>query len=77
MTDHLAISTLNALVDGELSTDQLASAPEHLAGCQSCTASALSQSLLKSNSQGRSALHNATESPGTVGPHSLLRRLTV
>lgn len=48
MNDHLSSSILNALVDGELSADQLAVANEHLAGCPSCTSSALYQSLLKS-----------------------------
>jgi anti-sigma factor RsiW len=48
MTDHLSQPLLNALADGELSADQLVSANEHLAGCQSCTSSALYLSLLKS-----------------------------
>jgi anti-sigma factor RsiW len=48
MTDHLSSTVLNAVADGELSPDQLATANQHLAGCSSCTASALQQSLLKS-----------------------------
>jgi anti-sigma factor RsiW len=48
MTDHLSHAILNALVDGELTTDQLASAHQHLAGCPSCTSYALHESLLKS-----------------------------
>ena len=48
MTDHLSHATLNALVDGELTAEQLASANQHLAGCPSCTSNALRQSLLKS-----------------------------
>jgi anti-sigma factor RsiW len=48
MTEHLSSEMLNAVADGELSTDQLAMANEHLAGCPSCTASALDTSLLKS-----------------------------
>jgi anti-sigma factor RsiW len=48
MTDHLSPATLNAVADGELSADQLATANEHLAGCSSCAANALQQSLLKS-----------------------------
>jgi anti-sigma factor RsiW len=48
MTDHLSQPLLNALADGELSADQLVSANQHLAGCQSCTSSALYLSLLKS-----------------------------
>jgi anti-sigma factor RsiW len=48
MTEHLSLSELHALADGELSTEQLANANQHLAGCQSCTANALYQSLLKS-----------------------------
>jgi hypothetical protein len=43
MTDHLSHDILNALVDGELSADQLASANQHLAGCPSCTSNALYQ----------------------------------
>lgn len=49
MTDHLSQSILSALADGELSSDQLVIANEHLAGCQSCTATALQFSLLKSS----------------------------
>jgi anti-sigma factor RsiW len=48
MTSHLSLADLNALVDGELSPEKLAIADEHLAGCTTCTASTLSQSLLKS-----------------------------
>src|ERR1700722_13947757 len=48
MTDHLSPALLNAVADGELSADQFATANQHLAGCSSCTASALQQSLLKS-----------------------------
>jgi anti-sigma factor RsiW len=48
MTDHLSPAILNALVDGELTADQLAGANQHLAGCPPCTSVALHQSLLKS-----------------------------
>jgi anti-sigma factor RsiW len=48
MTDHLSPSMLNGLADGELSTDQLTHANEHLARCPACTSNALYQSLLKS-----------------------------
>lgn len=48
MSDHLSHVILNALVDGELTADQLSSAAQHLAGCPSCTSYALNQSLLKS-----------------------------
>jgi anti-sigma factor RsiW len=48
MTSHLSLADLNALVDGELSPEKLVIADEHLAGCPTCTASTLSQSLLKS-----------------------------
>jgi anti-sigma factor RsiW len=48
MTDHLSHGILSALVDGELTADQLATANKHLAGCPSCTSNALYQSLLKS-----------------------------
>jgi anti-sigma factor RsiW len=47
MTDHLSPTTLNALVDGELSAGQLAAVKEHLDGCSACTSSALAHSLLK------------------------------
>ena len=48
MTDHLSNAILNALADGELSGDQLASTNQHLAECPACTSKALYQSLLKS-----------------------------
>jgi anti-sigma factor RsiW len=48
MTGHLTLAELNALADTELTPEQLAIVSDHLAGCPSCTASALSQSLLKS-----------------------------
>lgn len=48
MSDHLSHVILNALVDGELTPDQLASADQHLAGCPLCTSYALNKSLLKS-----------------------------
>lgn len=47
MTDHLSHGALSALVDRELTEDQLASASKHLGGCASCTSNALYQSLLK------------------------------
>jgi len=49
VSDHLSPTILNALADGELSADQLTQANEHLAGCPSCTSSALFQTLLKSS----------------------------
>src|SRR5579863_371106 len=48
MTDHLSPTIQSALTDGELSVDQLVTTNQHLAGCRSCTTSALYQSLLKS-----------------------------
>jgi len=48
MTEHLTDVILNAVVDGELAGNELASANEHLAVCPSCTAHALHRSLLKS-----------------------------
>lgn len=48
MTDHLSSPILNALVDGELSADQLASANHHLSQCPRCTSETLYYSLLKS-----------------------------
>jgi anti-sigma factor RsiW len=48
MTDHLSVPMLNALADGELSVDQLATANHHLSQCSLCTYEALSHSLLKS-----------------------------
>ena len=49
MTDHLSQITINALADGELSSDQLAIANDHLAICPACTSTALVQTLLKTN----------------------------
>jgi anti-sigma factor RsiW len=49
MTDHLSLTTINALADGELPADQLAIANEHLAICSPCTSAALAQALLKTN----------------------------
>jgi anti-sigma factor RsiW len=48
MTDHLSASILNALADGELAADQLATTNQHLAQCPLCTSNALHHSLLKS-----------------------------
>jgi anti-sigma factor RsiW len=48
MNGHLSQLTLSALADGELATEELASANEHLTGCPACTSQALSESLLKS-----------------------------
>jgi anti-sigma factor RsiW len=48
MNDHIYISILNALADGELCPDQLAATNQHLVGCPLCTSNALYQSLLKS-----------------------------
>ena len=47
MTEHLSTSVLNLFADGELPPEQLSVANEHLAGCQACTARALSQMVLK------------------------------
>jgi anti-sigma factor RsiW len=47
MSDHLSATTLNALADGELTEEELASVTEHLHGCPACTSHALQQSLLK------------------------------
>lgn len=41
MTGHLSPASLNSFVDGELSTEQLVTATEHLAGCRSCAAALL------------------------------------
>lgn len=48
MIDHLSPAKLNALGDGELAIDQLASVTEHLHNCPACTSRALEQLLLKS-----------------------------
>src|ERR1700758_938691 len=48
MNDHLSVPILNALVDGELSVDQLPTANHHLSQCPLCTSDALYHSLLKS-----------------------------
>lgn len=47
MSGHLDQAILSALIDNELSPDQLAVLNEHLAQCPSCTAAALSTSMLK------------------------------
>jgi anti-sigma factor RsiW len=47
LSDHVSSALLNALADGELAADQLASVNQHLAHCPQCTSSALTQSLLK------------------------------
>ena len=47
MTDHISAPLLNALADGELSSDQLAIVQEHLDVCPSCTSEALTRTLLK------------------------------
>jgi anti-sigma factor RsiW len=47
MTEHLNARLLNALADGELSTDDMVVAKEHLDICQACTSIALTQALLK------------------------------
>lgn len=47
MSAHLTSITLNGLVDGELSADQLAAAQEHLDQCPACTSNALAQTVLK------------------------------
>ena len=48
MSDHLSPETLNALADGELAADALASVTAHLHDCSACTSHALELSLLKS-----------------------------
>jgi anti-sigma factor RsiW len=45
---HLSSGVLNSFADGELSAEQVAGVNEHLAGCSTCTASALAQMMLKS-----------------------------
>lgn len=49
MTAHLSPADLNALVDGELSADQLTLVNDHLALCPACTSLALTQTLLKTH----------------------------
>jgi anti-sigma factor RsiW len=48
MSSHLSYSTLSALADGQLATEEMASANQHLASCPACTSQALSQFVLKS-----------------------------
>ncbi len=47
MSEHLSQTLLNALADGELTAEQLASAQEHLSECAACTSQALYQTMLK------------------------------
>jgi anti-sigma factor RsiW len=49
MTSHISPERLAALADGEFQTPELLAVQEHLAGCASCTSSALAQTLLKSS----------------------------
>jgi anti-sigma factor RsiW len=51
MSEHLSQVQLSALVDGELTRDQLALVQQHLAECASCTSKALAQSLLKASTK--------------------------
>ena len=45
MTDHIYLSILNALADGELSPGQLAATNQHLVGCPLCFIKACSNLL--------------------------------
>ena len=47
MSEHLSQMIINALADGELTAEQLASAQEHLSECPACTSKALYQAMLK------------------------------
>jgi anti-sigma factor RsiW len=47
MSEHLSQTIINALADGELTAEQLASAQEHLSECPACTSKALYQTMLK------------------------------
>lgn len=47
MSHHLSSSILSALADGQLETEDMAAANQHLAGCPACSSEALSQFLLK------------------------------
>lgn len=49
MSEHLSSLQLNALVDGELTRDQIVLVKQHLDECASCTSQALAQSLLKAS----------------------------
>jgi anti-sigma factor RsiW len=48
MMEHLTSEMLNLFADGELSHDQIVGVNEHLSMCKECTASVLSQMVLKS-----------------------------
>lgn len=48
MSSHLSEAVLTALVDGELSTEDLASAKAHIDGCLSCANRTVSEWLLRS-----------------------------
>ena len=47
MSHHLSSSILSALADGQLETEDMAAANQHLANCPACTSEALSRFLLK------------------------------
>ncbi|QNI37115.1 anti-sigma factor [Edaphobacter albus] len=49
MNEHLSAATLNALVDGQLASEELRAAKGHLDCCSSCTSEALEYALLKNS----------------------------
>ena len=60
MTEHISQADLNALADGELSTDQLAFVNDHLAACPACTSAALGADFAQDQyRQGRPEIRNA------------------
>ena len=46
MSEHLSIAELNAVVDGELQSADLARASDHLGGCLACSSHCLSLGVL-------------------------------
>jgi len=67
MTDHLSPASLNLLVDRQLSAEQLATATEHLAVCQSCAAALLLVSVtIAAIQRNLQSTANASGSPAIV-----------
>lgn len=61
MSDHLDPAVFSALIDNELSPVELALVNEHLAHCPTCTAGALSTSMLKQSAAQAGRTHTPSK----------------
>ena len=61
MSEHLSAATMNAIVDGELETTELARAEAHLAGCLQCSSECLSIGILKRRVRAAGAKYEVPE----------------